>query len=52
MKLKEVKDNGGATKNSRRVGRGSGSGTGKASGSGRKGQKARSGVSMNGVEGG
>jgi len=52
MKLNEVKDNLGATKNAKRVGRGIGSGTGKTSGSGHKGQKARSGVSINGFEGG
>ena len=52
MKLNEVKDNDGATKNSKRVGRGIGSGTGKTSGSGHKGQKARSGVYINGFEGG
>ena len=52
MKLNEVKDNPGATKNAKRVGRGIGSGTGKTSGSGHKGQKARSGVSINGFEGG
>jgi large subunit ribosomal protein L15 len=52
MKLNEVKDNWGATKNAKRVGRGIGSGTGKTSGSGHKGQKARSGVSINGFEGG
>ena len=52
MKLNEVKDNDGASKNSKRVGRGIGSGTGKTSGSGHKGQKARSGVSINGFEGG
>jgi large subunit ribosomal protein L15 len=52
MKLNEVRDNAGATKNAKRVGRGIGSGTGKTSGSGHKGQKARSGVSINGFEGG
>ena len=52
MKLNEVKDNIGATRNAKRVGRGIGSGTGKTSGSGHKGQKARSGVSINGFEGG
>ena len=52
MKLNLVKDNPGATKNGKRVGRGIGSGTGKTSGSGHKGQKARSGVSINGFEGG
>ena len=52
MKLNQVNDNPGATKNAKRVGRGIGSGTGKTSGSGHKGQKARSGVSINGFEGG
>ncbi len=52
MKLNGVRDNLGATKNAKRVGRGIGSGTGKTSGSGHKGQKARSGVSINGFEGG
>ena len=52
MKLNEVRDNPGATTNAKRVGRGVGSGTGKTSGSGHKGQKARSGVSINGFEGG
>ena len=52
MKLNEVRDNLGATRNAKRVGRGVGSGTGKTSGSGHKGQKARSGVSINGFEGG
>ena len=52
MKLNEVKDNLGATRNAKRVGRGIGSSTGKTSGSGHKGQKARSGVSINGFEGG
>ena len=52
MKLNLVKDNPGATKKAKRVGRGIGSGTGKTSGSGHKGQKARSGVSINGFEGG
>jgi len=52
MKLNEVRDNAGATKNAKRVGRGIGSGTGKTSGSGHKGQKARSGVSIKGFEGG
>ena len=52
MKLNEISDNPGSTKNRKRVGRGIGSGTGKTSGSGHKGQKARSGVSINGFEGG
>jgi len=52
MKLNEIRDNNGARSNRKRVGRGIGSGTGKTSGSGHKGQKARSGVSINGFEGG
>lgn len=52
MKLNELRDNEGARKNRKRVGRGMGSGTGKTSGSGQKGQKARSGVSIKGFEGG
>lgn len=52
MKLNELRDNEGATKNRIRVGRGIGSGKGKTSGKGQKGQKARSGVSIHGFEGG
>ncbi len=52
MKLNELKPKAGATKNATRVGRGIGSGKGKTSGSGQKGQKARSGVAINGFEGG
>ena len=52
MKLNQIKENAGATRNSKRVGRGIGSGRGKTSGAGHKGQKARSGVSINGFEGG
>lgn len=52
MKLNEIKDNEGSTKNRKRVGRGIGSGSGKTGGRGVKGQKARSGVSINGFEGG
>ena len=52
MKLNEIRDNARARTNRKRVGRGIGSGTGKTSGSGHKGQKARSGVSINGFEGG
>lgn len=52
MKLNELKDNCGATKSRIRVGRGIGSGKGKTSGHGQKGQKARSGVAINGFEGG
>ncbi|ACS51527.1 MULTISPECIES: 50S ribosomal protein L15 [Bartonella] len=52
MKLNELRDCEGATKNRKRVGRGIGSGTGKTGGRGVKGQKSRSGVSLNGFEGG
>jgi len=52
MKLNEIKDNEGATKSRKRVGRGIGSGLGKTGGRGVKGQKSRSGVSINGFEGG
>ena len=52
MNLNEIKDNKAATKNRKRLGRGIGSGTGKTSGKGHKGQKARSGVAINGFEGG
>ena len=52
MNLNLIKDNKYATKNKKRIGRGIGSGTGKTSGKGHKGQKARSGVSIKGFEGG
>ncbi|TMM49449.1 50S ribosomal protein L15 [Sulfitobacter sabulilitoris] len=52
MKLNELHDNEGATKKRKRVGRGPGSGMGKMGGRGIKGQKSRSGVSINGYEGG
>jgi len=52
MKLNELTDNRGATKNRKRVGRGIGSGTGKTGGRGMKGQKSRSGVALKGFEGG
>jgi large subunit ribosomal protein L15 len=52
MKLNELRDNEGARKKFKRVGRGIGSGKGKTSGRGVKGQKARTGVSLNGFEGG
>ena len=52
MKLNELKDNEGATKNRKRVGRGIGSGKGKTCGLGHKGQKARSGGAKCGFEGG
>ena len=50
MRLNELRDNIGATKNSLRVCRGVGSGKGKTAGRGVKGQKSRSGVSTNGYE--
>ncbi len=52
MKLHELHDNPGASKPKKRVGRGVGSGTGKMGGRGIKGQKSRSGVAINGYEGG
>ncbi len=52
MKLNEIKDNEGAMPSKHRVGRGIGSGSGKTGGRGVKGQKSRSGVAINGFEGG
>ncbi|MBT3305236.1 MAG: 50S ribosomal protein L15 [Alphaproteobacteria bacterium] len=52
MRLNDIKENAGAHNPRKRVGRGMASGTGKTSGSGHKGQKARSGVSLLGFEGG
>lgn len=52
MKLNELSDNPGASKNRMRVGRGIGSGKGKTGGRGVKGQKARTGVAIKGFEGG
>ena len=52
MKLNQLSDNPGATKRRKRIGRGPGSGTGKMGGRGIKGQKSRSGVAINGFEGG
>jgi large subunit ribosomal protein L15 len=52
MKLNELRDNAGARPTSKRVGRGIGSGKGKTGGRGVKGQKARTGVALNGYEGG
>ena len=52
MKLNELRDNPGAAKSRKRIGRGPGSGTGKTGGRGIKGQKSRSGVAINGYEGG
>lgn len=52
MKLHELRDNEGATRKKKRVGRGPGSGKGKTAGRGIKGQKSRSGVAINSYEGG
>ncbi|MFC3060858.1 50S ribosomal protein L15 [Paenirhodobacter populi] len=52
MKLNELSDNEGATRKKKRVARGPGSGKGKMGGRGIKGQKSRSGVALNGYEGG
>ncbi|MBN9039088.1 MAG: 50S ribosomal protein L15 [Rhizobiales bacterium] len=52
MKLNDLRDKDGATKARKRLGRGIGSGSGKTAGRGVKGQKARSGVAINGFEGG
>lgn len=52
MKLNEIRDNRGAHYRAKRVGRGIGSGKGKTSGRGGKGQTARTGVALNGFEGG
>ncbi|MBN9308266.1 MAG: 50S ribosomal protein L15 [Devosia sp.] len=51
-RLNELRDNPGANKKRVRVGRGIGSGVGKTGGRGGKGQTARSGVAINGFEGG
>jgi large subunit ribosomal protein L15 len=51
-KLNDLHDNPGARKKRVRVGRGIGSGVGKTGGRGQKGQTSRSGVSINGFEGG
>ena len=52
MKLNELSDRDGATKARKRVGRGIGSGSGKTGGRGVKGESSRSGVAINGFEGG
>ncbi|WP_343343485.1 50S ribosomal protein L15 [Sphingomicrobium sp. XHP0239] len=52
IKINDLKDNEGARKGRMRVGRGIGSGKGKTAGRGQKGQKSRSGVAVNGFEGG
>lgn len=50
--LNTLRDNKGARYKAKRVGRGIGSGKGKTSGSGVKGQSSRTGVAINGFEGG
>jgi len=52
MKINQFNSNSSFNKKRKRVGRGSGSGSGKTAGRGVKGQKSRSGVSINGFEGG
>src|SRR6266852_2071447 len=52
MKLNDIRDNKGAHYRAKRVGRGIGSGKGKTSARGGKGQTARTGVALNGFEGG
>ena len=52
MKINEIKSCLKTNKTRKRVGRGSGSGIGRTCGRGMKGQKSRSGVSLNGFEGG
>ncbi len=52
MKLNQLRDNAGARKGRKLLGRGIGSGKGKTSGRGVKGQKARTGVAIKGFEGG
>jgi large subunit ribosomal protein L15 len=51
-KLNELSPSRGSVKSRLRVGRGPGSGKGKTAGRGVKGQKSRSGVAINGFEGG
>ena len=52
MQINELKQTLTSRKKTKRRGRGSGSGLGKTAGRGVKGQKSRSGVSINGFEGG
>src|SRR5436190_23672924 len=52
MQLNQLKSNPGSHKRRMRVGRGIGSGKGKTCGRGGKGQTARTGVRINGFEGG
>jgi len=50
--LNNLRDNKGSRYKAKRVGRGIGSGKGKTSGSGVKGQTSRTGIAINGFEGG
>lgn len=52
MKLSDLQPKEGSRQNTKRVGRGIGSGKGKTCGVGQKGQKSRSGVAIKGFEGG
>ncbi len=52
MKINQIKSSLTSNKSKKRLGRGAGSGHGKTSGRGVKGQKSRSGVAINGFEGG
>jgi large subunit ribosomal protein L15 len=52
MRLNQISDNRGAHYRAKRVGRGIGSGKGKTASRGGKGQTARTGVALNGFEGG
>src|ERR1700742_3429876 len=52
MKLNQLQPREGSTHTRKLLGRGIGSGLGKTSGRGVKGQKARTGVAVNGFEGG
>jgi large subunit ribosomal protein L15 len=52
MKINEIPSSSSSNKKRKRRGRGAGSGLGKTAGRGVKGQKSRSGVSINGFEGG
>ena len=52
MRLNTIADKPGARRDRKRVGRGPGSGVGRTAGRGMKGQKSRSGVAIDGFEGG
>jgi large subunit ribosomal protein L15 len=52
VKLNQLADRSGSAKDRKRVGRGIGSGKGKTAGRGYKGQSSRTGVALNGFEGG